>query len=119
MVLDDDSTTTTSTDITTNENTILRTSEEAYEHGQKLLVALDQAGCDVADEMDALARNYGLRLANQDRFQDAMKVLECTALKYNNLQDSKGRDATTGSTIADAYKLYKYCQGQVAMQAAE
>ncbi|CAB9511693.1 P4Hc [Seminavis robusta] len=88
----------------------IQTSKEAYRRGHTLLLALAQAGCDVVDETDTLSRNYGLMLANQDRFTEACEVLKDTAARYLEAEKKDGKAPPRG--IVEAYQLWKFCQSR-------
>jgi hypothetical protein len=75
--------------------------EQAFEQAWDILKMSNKAGCDVEQDFDALSLNYGLYLSNQDRFQDACRILHCTAMKK---ETQGGR-----RTVEDAYRLYEFC----------
>jgi tetratricopeptide (TPR) repeat protein len=78
--------------------------ESAYQQGFFLLQQSMNAGCSVVPDFDSLCLNYGLFLANQDRFADAQKVLAFPAAKYKM---SSGESPSR--LIDDAYGLFNFC----------
>jgi hypothetical protein len=81
--------------------------EEAYDYGMQLLKRQISAGCNAEADLDSLSLNYGLCLANQDRFHEAAQVLKRTAVK---LQSDKSE--TKSRTISDGDRLYQFCVQQ-------
>jgi hypothetical protein len=76
--------------------------EQAYQRGLELLVKSDQAGCNVEDDLDSISLNYGLDLANQDRFAEACEILARPA--------AKRKDGSSNSQIIEnAYRLWEFC----------
>lgn len=76
--------------------------ETAYRKGLDILQRSIKAGCtneSLTRDLESLSLNYGLFVANQDRFCDAAEILEPVA------------DATASNEAArDAYRLSKYCR---------
>ena len=76
--------------------------ESAYQKGLYILQRSIKAGCtneSLTRDLESLSLNYGLFVANQDRFRDAVEILEPVA-------------AIDASTEAgkDAYRLWTYCR---------
>jgi hypothetical protein len=78
--------------------------ESAYHQGFLLLRQSMNAGCNVVPDLDSLCLNYGLYLANQDRFAEAHKILAFPAAKYNMAGEIPSR------LIHDAYGLFQFCE---------
>jgi hypothetical protein len=84
--------------------------ETAYRKGLGILQRSIQAGCtneSLIRDLESLSLNYGLFVANQDRFRDAIEILEPVALTAN----SGGADTAT-DVGRDAYKLWEYCRAR-------
>jgi tetratricopeptide (TPR) repeat protein len=83
--------------------------EQVYIKSLQLHQRSKQAGCDVGQDMNAAALNYGLLIANQDRFEEAIAILSqigCpTVDDIDRVKD-------------DAFKLREFCQLQVSNLAA-
>ncbi|GKZ00874.1 hypothetical protein MPSEU_001039100 [Mayamaea pseudoterrestris] len=75
--------------------------DEIYEKCLQLLLQQSECGCNVQHDLFSLSLNYGLHLANQDRFSEAAKVLRHAA--YTSI-DSRTRD--------DANRLLQFCLRQ-------
>ncbi len=76
--------------------------ETAYQKGLTILQRSIKAGCaneSLTRDLESLSLNYGLFVANQDRFHDAAEILEPVA--DANASTEAGRDA---------YRLWKYCK---------
>jgi hypothetical protein len=74
--------------------------ESAYRRGLAILRRSIRAGCtneSLTRDLESLSLNYGLCVANQDRFRDAAEILEPVA---KNPSTNAGRDA---------HRLWKYC----------
>lgn len=83
--------------------------ETAYRKGLGILQRSIQAGCtneSLIRDLESLSLNYGLFVANQDRFRDAIEILEPVALTANS-----GAAAAT-DVGRDAYKLWEYCRAR-------
>ena len=80
------------------------TAEDVYQQGLDLLLQAEEAGCLVGGDLDRVSLNYGLYLANQDKFEEASEVLERTANKFRNESDNR--------IWKDAHGLWKFCQRQ-------
>jgi len=78
--------------------------EQLYEKSLKLHELSKHAGCDVEQDMDATALNYGLLVANQDRFEDAIVILSHISVP---------KPGDIGRVKHDAYMLREFCQRQV------
>ena len=82
--------------------------EETYQTGLQLLEDSFEAGCDVDKDRTALRLNYGLWVANQDRFRKAVEILSPLV----------GVDSSTTTTnhnqqvLANAQKLHDFCLRQ-------
>ena len=77
-----------------------RMAETAYAEAYRLVEMSARAGCDVVMDTERVCLNYGLLLANQDRFEDAASVLD------------RGASAGTSSDrpmLSDLVKLRDYC----------
>lgn len=85
--------------------------EEAYRRGLVILIQSEVAGCNVGHDMDLISLNYGLDLANQDRFAEACEILARPASKRND-------GVSNSRTIEDAYRLRKFCESSVEGTAA-
>jgi hypothetical protein len=72
--------------------------ERAFEHAWGILDLSKKVACDVEQDLDALALNYGLYLSKQDCFYDACRILHGVAKK-------KG----SGRIVEDAYRLWEFC----------
>lgn len=76
--------------------------EAAYRKGLGILQRSIKAGCtneSLTRDLQSLSLNYGLFVANQDRFYDAAEILE--SVGDPNASNEAGRDA---------YRLWKYCR---------
>lgn len=78
---------------------------DVYQKGLDLLRQAEQAGCLVAGDLDSLSLNYGLYLANQDKFKEACAFLEGPASKFDEDSDNQLQ--------RDAHRLWKFCQSRV------
>jgi tetratricopeptide (TPR) repeat protein len=81
--------------------------EQVYRRGVDLLERSEQAGCQVETDLDSMLLNFGLDLANQDRFDEACDVLARPASKQNS-QPSR--------TSAHAFQLRSFCRKQIASE---
>jgi hypothetical protein len=81
----------------------------AYEKAWDILERSSSAGCDVENEWDALSLNYGLYLANLDRFAEVYRVLERTARKKKAALEGNESTATS-RVIEDAFRLWQFCE---------
>ncbi|GAX12050.1 hypothetical protein FisN_8Lh150 [Fistulifera solaris] len=86
----------------------LTKAELAYQKGWELLTKFEQVGCDVTADFDYLTLNYGLLVANQDRFAEACSILQLLAASVDGRSDSQ--------IAKDAYMLYSFCQKHVPQQ---
>jgi hypothetical protein len=91
---------------------VYRTSLELHECSKAV-------GCDVQTDIESTALNYGLFLSYQDRWQDAIDVLD----HINDLQIgslSSGSDNEESLRMEkvrdDAYKLRQFCAKQLELQ---
>ena len=76
--------------------------EAAYHKGMDILQRSIRAGCtneSLTKDLESLTLNFGLFVANQDRFQDAAEILEPVALSSVLTQAGE-----------DAYRLWEYCR---------
>jgi hypothetical protein len=84
--------------------------ETAYRKGLDILHRSIKAGCtneSLIRDLDSLSLNYGLFVANQDRFRDAIEILEPVAVSAN----SGGAAAAAATDVGrDAYRLWEYCR---------
>lgn len=72
--------------------------ERAFEYAWSILDLSKKVACDVEQDMDALALNYGLYLSKHDRFDDACRILHHVAKKKGG-----------GRIVEDAYRLWEFC----------
>ena len=82
---------------------------DAYEKSLEILAQSREAGCDVEDEWDIVSLNYGLFLANMDRFSDSARVLGRTARK----KEAGGVETTTTTrqqVIDDTHRIWQFCK---------
>jgi tetratricopeptide (TPR) repeat protein len=83
--------------------------EQIYMKSLQLHQRSKQVGCDVVQDMNAAALNYGLFIANQDRFEEAIAIL--SQIGCPTMHDiDRVKD--------DAFKLREFCQRQVSNLAA-
>jgi len=76
--------------------------EEAYQEGLNILKRSIAAGCtndSLLRDLESTTLNYGLFVANQDRFHEAAAILQLIANNW----------AATTDAGKDAHKLWKYC----------
>jgi hypothetical protein len=85
---------------------------EAYQKSREILEQSREAGCDVEDEWDSVSLNYGLFLANIDRFADSVCALDRTARKKE--EDSVDTTTTTSQVVDDAHRLWQFCKRKMA-----
>ena len=87
--------------------------EKAYQTSYRLLQQSRSAGCDVDDEMDLVVRNYGLYLANQDRFSEARDILEQVAARQRGTDDDEddadSSDDSSEQLVNDCFSLWSFC----------
>ncbi len=86
-------------------NEYLTKAEQAYQKGWELLTKSESVGCDVTEDFDSLTLNFGLLVANQDRFVDACSILQRFVSRVEGRSDSR--------IVNDAYMLYSFCQENV------
>ena len=79
--------------------------ERLFRHAYNIVRQSAAAGCNVEHDMDRIALNLGLCLADQDQFAAAAAVLEPTAAACQ-------QDATSSRTVQDAARLWSFCQRQ-------
>lgn len=79
----------------------------SYERALQLHALSERAGCDVASEYDAATLNYGLRIANLDRFAEAAAVLSRITQRRT---DVEMEDLTHRRIVADALSLLRFCE---------
>jgi sporulation protein YlmC with PRC-barrel domain len=84
-------------DNTTRRNTQER--EIAYKHGISILELSKDSGVKINNDLYSVSLNYGLFLANEDRYQDATMILESILIPNENEND--------------AYRLWKFCKSRV------
>jgi tetratricopeptide (TPR) repeat protein len=82
--------------------------EDAFQQGHNLLTRQAAAGVNVGQDTDSLCLNYGLYLANLDRFQEAAKILMPTARKHESELYSK----QSSPSVDHAFRLYQFCLQQ-------
>jgi len=100
--------------------------EEAYRHGYQLLKLFQEAGCNhMEQEVQSLVKNFGLFLAKQDRWEDAMHTMEVVALvaalgycKVDDDNKQKESDKKDNKTVNEIYELYNYCQKRLSRDAS-
>ena len=86
--------------------TNVRDQEEAYRYGLELLMRSREAGCSaihLQKDLDILRLNYGLLVANQDRFHEAASILAPMIATTATSRDSINNNNT------DAFRLWKFC----------
>ena len=87
-----------------------RAQEAAYRRGLDILQRSIRAGCtneSITRDLESLSLNYGLFVANQDRFCDATEILEPVAKSVGTAGGTSAAAATDAGK--DAYRLWKYC----------
>ena len=77
---------------------------QCYEKSALLHRNSQVAGCDIQNEFDASILNYGLFLANLDRFREAADVL-ASASDVNDFVKTKGGEASHVLTDSEASHL--------------
>jgi tetratricopeptide (TPR) repeat protein len=82
--------------------------EQAYEKSVQIHQRSKRLGCNVEQDLDATCLNYGLWLANQDRFEQAVDILAQVGCPTGTPDD-----IGTSRVKSDAYKLWAFCQRQV------
>ncbi|OEU20290.1 hypothetical protein FRACYDRAFT_236365 [Fragilariopsis cylindrus CCMP1102] len=75
--------------------------EIAYKHGINILERSKDSGVKINNDLYSLSLNYGLFLANEDRYKDATIILESIVSVHINDNDN------------DAYRLWKFCRGRI------
>ena len=79
----------------------------SYETGLYLHYLSEQAGCDVRYDYDSAILNYGLYLANLDKFKEASNIL--AQISGHNFQTD---DSGHQRIISDAQQLLQFCKQQ-------
>ena len=88
--------------------------QQYYERAVFLHKASKMAGCDVGQEYDAAILNYGLWLANQDRFEESVNVL--SQVSDDNGESPPEQDHSSQRhlrIVKDARYLLRFCQNQL------
>jgi len=85
--------------------------ETAYRRGLDILLRSIRAGCTndgLTRDLESLSLNYGLFVANRDRFWEAAEILEPVATAAAAAAASSSGAAVTDAG-RDAHRLWKYC----------
>ena len=90
--------------------------EEAYEKGWAILERSEKAGCDVSQDFDSLCLNWGLHVSNQDRFEEACRILFRAAQRKEIVSEQKQQ---AGKVLDDAFTLFSFCMRQFELERGE
>ncbi|KAL7559028.1 hypothetical protein ACA910_016371 [Epithemia clementina (nom. ined.)] len=83
--------------------------ETTYQNGLRVLEGAFHAGCDVDKDRNALRLNYGLFVANQDRFQQAATILSPLVTE----EGLGGIDKNGDIVLRNAKTLHDFCLSQI------
>lgn len=83
-----------------------------YKRSVQILHALcEKVGCDVSFDFAMVTLNYGLYIANQDKFDDAVKIL--SRLRRGGKDVKSVDNPEQDRIINDGLRLLNFCEGRI------